>query len=122
MPSVYLVSRLAQLMEAQSGKLKLTVRVTHMILTPPPSEYAICSPARNSWGDVLLGLTTGVWAYYLYERRLHRPDGERLADLVRWKFDQRARLAQAAQADSEGWEEIERELKAKEQEALQPKQ
>ncbi|GAA6018978.1 hypothetical protein JCM8202_000623 [Rhodotorula sphaerocarpa] len=82
-----------------------------------PSVYLV-----SRWGDVLLGLTTGVWAYYLYERRLHRPDGERLADLVRWKFDQRARLAQAAQADSEGWEEIERELKAKEQEALQPKQ
>ncbi|BGP55300.1 hypothetical protein JCM8202v2_002898 [Rhodotorula sphaerocarpa] len=93
-----------------------------MILTPPPSEYVTYPSSRNSWGDVLLGLTTGVWAYYLYERRLHRPDGERLADLVRWKFDQRARLAQAAQADSEGWEEIERELKAKEQEALQPKQ
>jgi hypothetical protein len=77
----------------------------------PPHSTAECS-----WGDVLLGLSTGVWAYYLYERRLHRPDGERLADLVRWKLDQRARLSQAsAQADNEGWEEIERELKLKEQ-------
>lgn len=76
-----------------------------------PQVYLI-----SRWGDVLLGLSTGVWAYYLYERRLHRPDGERLADLVRWKLDQRARLSQAStQADNEGWEEIERELKLKEQ-------
>ncbi|GAA5848516.1 hypothetical protein JCM9279_006588 [Rhodotorula babjevae] len=78
----------------------------------------------SKWGDVLLGATTGIWGYWLYERRLHRPVGERLADLVRWKLDQRATLAAlkaptaTSQADQDGWEELERELKLKEQDAL----
>ncbi|GAA5912285.1 hypothetical protein JCM8208_001323 [Rhodotorula glutinis] len=82
----------------------------------------------SKWGDVLLGATTGIWGYWLYERRLHRPDGERLADLVRWKLDQRATLsanlkasaatAATSQADQDGWEELERELRVKEQDAL----
>ncbi|BGP39693.1 hypothetical protein JCM10449v2_003644 [Rhodotorula kratochvilovae] len=76
----------------------------------------------SKWGDVLLGLSTGVFAYALYERRLHRPEGERLVDLVRWKLDQRAALnppkTPASQAEQEGWAELERELKLKEQEAL----
>ncbi|GAA6051375.1 hypothetical protein JCM3770_004509 [Rhodotorula araucariae] len=75
----------------------------------------------SKWGDVMLGLTTGVWGYYLYERRVNRPEGERLVDLVRWKLDQRAALAPktlAGQAEQDGWAEIERELKLKEQEAL----
>ncbi|GAA5924426.1 hypothetical protein JCM3775_005376 [Rhodotorula graminis] len=79
----------------------------------------------SKWGDVLLGATTGIWGYWLYERRLHRPDGERLADLVRWKLDQRATLAAlkapataTSQADQDGWDELERELRLKEQDAL----
>ncbi|BGP31768.1 hypothetical protein JCM10296v2_003542 [Rhodotorula toruloides] len=63
-------------------------------------------------GDVLLGLSTGFWAYYLYERRLNRPDGERLADLVRWKWAKFQDQRRNQVADQEGWEEIEKELRA----------
>ncbi|BGP07752.1 hypothetical protein JCM10049v2_003592 [Rhodotorula toruloides] len=66
----------------------------------------------SKFGDVLLGLSTGVWAYYLYERRLNRPDGERLADLVRWKWAKFQDQRRNRVADQEGWEEIEKELRA----------
>ncbi|GAA5997771.1 Nce101p [Rhodotorula paludigena] len=79
----------------------------------------------SRWGDVLLALGTGCLAYKLYERRMHRPEGERLADLVQWKWAQRTernpRVAAppvASAAEQEGWEELERELKLKEQDAI----
>ncbi|GAA5940200.1 Nce101p [Sporobolomyces koalae] len=51
----------------------------------------------SKWGDVALGLSTGVFAYYLYERKLHRTDEDSLVGLIKWKLDQRQHLA-AAQA------------------------
>ncbi|KAI0082627.1 hypothetical protein K474DRAFT_1702624 [Panus rudis PR-1116 ss-1] len=43
--------------------------------------------------DPLLGVFTGVFAYYLYENhpRTAPPDGERLIDLARWKWEKRRR-------------------------------
>jgi len=102
------------------------VRLSPLIQSRKHQLTAVPPPSSLRWGDVLLGATTGIWGYWLYERRLHRPDGERLADLVRWKLDQRATLsalktptaAATSQADQDGWEELERELKLKEQDAL----
>ena len=106
MPRLYLISKCVYLSQQLAREARLTSVTT--------------SPRR--WGDILLGCSTGVWGYWLYERRLHRPEGERLADLVRWKLAQRAELAApktaANQADQDGWEELERELKLREQDAL----
>jgi Non-classical export protein 1 len=40
--------------------------------------------------DMILGIGTGVFAYYLYEThpRTAPPQQERLAELVRWKYAQ----------------------------------
>ncbi|BGP15946.1 hypothetical protein JCM10213_003623 [Rhodosporidiobolus nylandii] len=64
-------------------------------------------------GDVLLGFTTGVFAYYLYERKNGRAEEDKLVNLVRWKWAQQAEQKQVKAAEAEGWEEIERELKVK---------
>jgi hypothetical protein len=60
--------------------------------------------------DPVLGVFTGVFAYYLYETnpRTAFPPGEKLPDLLRWKWskwrqerDQKLRAAEVVQ-----WKEI----------------
>lgn len=85
--------------------------VLSILIALRPADLSSARDAVCRFGDVLLGLSTGVWAYYLYERRLNRPDGERLADLVRWKWDKVQQQRRNRVADEEGWEEIEKELR-----------
>ncbi|GAA5904500.1 Nce101p [Sporobolomyces salmoneus] len=80
-----------------------------MSYTIPSRIYLI-----SKWGDVALGLSTGVFAYYLYEKKLHRTEEDSLLGLIRWKSEQRQKLkAASATADvtSGGeWEELTKEL------------
>ncbi|GAA6012307.1 hypothetical protein JCM11491_007088 [Sporobolomyces phaffii] len=83
-----------------------------MAATIPSRIYLI-----SKWGDVALGLSTGVFAYYLYEKKSHRTPDDSLVGLVRWKLDQRARLASTATATAttpatggNDWDELTREL------------
>ncbi|SGY44177.1 BQ5605_C001g00125 [Microbotryum silenes-dioicae] len=36
--------------------------------------------------DPLLGIFSGIWAYYVYESRLERPSDHSLPSLLRWKM------------------------------------
>ncbi|CEQ40220.1 SPOSA6832_01822 [Sporobolomyces salmonicolor] len=72
----------------------------------------------SKYGDVVVGIATGFLAYSLYERKTFRKDGEKLADLVQWKWDQRQKRKEAVVAvEQEGWDELERELKIKQEAA-----
>ncbi|GAA5837893.1 hypothetical protein JCM3766R1_001510 [Sporobolomyces carnicolor] len=42
----------------------------------------------SKWGDVALGLSTGVFAYYWYEKKLGRTREDSLVGLVTWKAHQ----------------------------------
>lgn len=39
--------------------------------------------------DPILGAVSGLWAYYLYESRLQRPEGHSLPQLISRKWEQR---------------------------------
>ncbi|GAA5891283.1 hypothetical protein JCM5296_006887 [Sporobolomyces johnsonii] len=71
----------------------------------------------SKYGDVAVGVATGFLAYSLYERKTFRQDGEKLVDLVRWKWDQRQRRQELVAVEQEGWDELERELKIKQEAA-----
>ncbi|GAA5825610.1 hypothetical protein JCM11251_000308 [Rhodosporidiobolus azoricus] len=73
----------------------------------------------SKWGDVLVGIATGVLAYTLYERKAGRTaeDGNRLQDLVRWKMDQRERVEAVKAVEQEGWDEITKELQVQQEAA-----
>ncbi|GAA5870809.1 hypothetical protein JCM1840_006810 [Sporobolomyces johnsonii] len=71
----------------------------------------------SKYGDVAVGIATGFLAYSLYERKTFRQDGEKLVDLVRWKWDQRQRRQDIVAVEQEGWDELERELKIKQEAA-----
>jgi len=65
--------------------------------------------------DPVLGIASGLWAYYLYETRLQRPVGHTLPELLRWKWDKRKQLQVQSlstdpAADLEGWAELNAEL------------
>ncbi|GAA5841593.1 hypothetical protein JCM5353_003675 [Sporobolomyces roseus] len=66
-------------------------------------------------GDVLLGLGTGVFAYYLYEKKLNRSSQDTLIGMVRWKMDQREQRNRWKEGGKEGreeigWEELSKEI------------
>lgn len=58
------------------------------------------TPHRTA--DPILGLVSGLWAYYLYESRLvargERPEDQTLVRLGQWKWDQREKAKAAAKA------------------------
>ncbi|ORY92801.1 hypothetical protein BCR35DRAFT_298346 [Leucosporidium creatinivorum] len=67
--------------------------------------------------DPFLGVFTGIWAYALYERRLQRPEGHTLLELIRGKWNQHQQARQAinsakAGEHEEGWEELTKELES----------
>ncbi|GAA5970811.1 hypothetical protein JCM11641_004463 [Rhodosporidiobolus odoratus] len=72
----------------------------------------------SRYGDLALGLFTGIFAYALYERKQNRPDQDKLHNLVRWKWDQRERAKEVRKVEEEGWEEIEGALKEKMEEKV----
>ncbi|KAK4047738.1 hypothetical protein OIV83_005246 [Microbotryomycetes sp. JL201] len=58
--------------------------------------------------DPLLGIFTGIWAYALYERRLQRPAGHSLVELIQWKWSgrtwfRRKPVANSTAAEDEEW-------------------
>lgn len=61
--------------------------------------------------DPLLGVFTGVLAYYLYETnpRTAPPPDQRLLPLVQWKLDQRKKAKAASLAQLEAQEELDLE-------------
>ncbi|GAA6007854.1 hypothetical protein JCM10207_004900 [Rhodosporidiobolus poonsookiae] len=71
----------------------------------------------SKFGDVLLGLATGVMAYGLYERRQFRAEEDKLASLVQWKWAQRAQDKAVQAVEDEGMRELERELAVKQEQA-----
>ncbi|GAA5993247.1 hypothetical protein JCM5350_007296 [Sporobolomyces pararoseus] len=69
----------------------------------------------SKWGDVALGLSTGVFAYYLYEKKLNRSRQDSLLGLLEWKSQQRDKIKKASMIEVEGnnakeWEELTKEL------------
>ncbi|GAA5966277.1 hypothetical protein JCM3765_002584 [Sporobolomyces pararoseus] len=73
----------------------------------------------SKWGDVGLGLSTGVLAYYLYEKKLNRSKQDSLIGLLEWKSQQRERTKQAlievkggGDGNGKEWEELTKELVA----------
>ncbi|GAA5878735.1 hypothetical protein JCM16303_007164 [Sporobolomyces ruberrimus] len=82
-----------------------------MASTVPSRIYLI-----SKYGDVFLGLTTGVFAYYLYEKKLNRSNEDNLRGLIRWKLDQldeRKNKLQLEPTSTSGpgeWDELTREL------------
>lgn len=41
----------------------------------------------SRWADVAIGVTVGVSAYYLHERRINKPEGSRLNDIISRKWN-----------------------------------
>jgi len=77
------------------------------------------SPPLNRTGDIFLGLGTGLFAYYLYEKKLNRSSKESLLGMLKWKIDQREkrRWKQGGKEGKEeiGWEELSKEIGNEEQ-------
>lgn len=77
------------------------------------------TPPLNRTGDILLGLSTGVFAYYLYEKKLNRTGQDTLSGLVAWKWDQRQLRNKSlgqddAKEDTTSWEELTKEINKEE--------
>jgi hypothetical protein len=97
---------------------------------PPPSSALLADllplislplslpshPSRT--GDIALGLVTGVLAYALYEKKQgpNRPHEDKLLSLIQWKRERWAGSKEVKAVEQEGWEEIEREFKLKQEE------
>ena len=60
--------------------------------------------------DPVLGIVSGVWAYYLYENRANRPAGHTLPELVQRKWSMRSAKKDADRLEDEGWKELEAEV------------
>ncbi|SCZ98546.1 BZ3500_MvSof-1268-A1-R1_Chr3-1g05455 [Microbotryum saponariae] len=65
--------------------------------------------------DPLLGIFSGIWAYYVYESRLERPSEHSLPSLLRWKMGEikqrRNAAAGAGDLDEQGWKELDEEVR-----------
>ncbi|THH26465.1 hypothetical protein EUX98_g7718 [Antrodiella citrinella] len=68
--------------------------------------------------DPVLGVFTGVFAYYLYENnpRTAPPQEDRLVELLRWKWAKRGRDegSRSAQDETVDWQAIVQEASKKE--------
>lgn len=66
----------------------VTVSSGHILCIERPEQIT-----RRSFADPLLGVFTGVFAYYLYEtnHRTAPPQQERLQELIKWKQAKTAR-------------------------------
>ena len=66
--------------------------------------------------DPVLGVFTGVFAYYLYESnpRTAPPEGDRLVQLLKWKRDKSQKeKAALADEDSIDWKALASEMEKK---------
>lgn len=43
----------------------------------------------SRWADVAIGVGVGISAYYLHERRVGKPDGKKLNDIISEKWNGR---------------------------------